>query len=254
MSFLQLIQQKRPLVVAHRGASSHAPENTMEAFQLAVNEGAGSIELDVQLSADGVPVVFHDELLGRTAEGQGAVYDKSLEELLSLDAGSWFAEAFAHCRIPVLEEVLTWAKGHIPLHIEVKNLPHRHLGIEEKVLSLLYSYDMVEEVEIFSFDHACARRMKALCPQIMTGVCYVGSPVSHSSLAQQAGADILHPQWPAVTPRMVEEARDAGLLVITWTVNDPDQAVVLAEMGVDAIKTDYPRVIVEALKAAGFCE
>ncbi len=252
MNLRQIIQEKRPLIIAHRGASSIAPENTMEAYRLAVEEGADSIELDVQLSADGVPVVFHDEHLGRTAEGQGPVYEKTVKDLQSLDAGSWFGKTFAHCRIPTLEEVLAWSKGRIPLHIEVKNLPHRYPGIEEKILALLYTYNMVEEVEIISFDHPLARRMKALCPQIMVGTCYVGNPINHTILAQQVGAQCLDPQWSAVNPQMVAEAHDSGLLVITWTVNDPDQAVALAEMGVDAITTDYPKPMIEALISANF--
>ena len=111
---------------------------------------------------------------------------------------------------------------------------------------------MVEEVEIISFDHPCARRMKALSPRMMTGICYVGSPINHSILAQDAGAQCLHPQWSSVTPQIVQGAHDAGLQVITWTINDPVKAVVMAKMGVDAITTDYPKAMREVLKTAGF--
>ena len=124
MSFESLMALKerlgRPLIMGHRGAMGHAPENTMASFRKAVELGVEAIELDVHLSSDGKLVVIHDETLDRTTDGQGPVVAKTLTELKALDAGSWYKPEFAGERIPTLEEVLDWARDRVPVVIEVK--------------------------------------------------------------------------------------------------------------------------------------
>ncbi|GBD10437.1 Glycerophosphodiester phosphodiesterase [bacterium HR23] len=247
LPYWEYVRQHRPVVVAHRGAMAYAPENTLAAYTLALQQGAEAIELDVHLSQDGVPVVIHDHTLERTTNGKGLVGDHTFAELRALDAGGWFGSAFAGQRILALGEVLAWAQGRIYLKIELKTLPMRYLGIEEKVLALLKKWDMEEQVEVFSFDHPCVRRFKALAPHIPVGVCYTGDVGDHVALARYASAEVLHPQWMGISQEVVEKAHSAGLWVDAWTVNDPQVAKTLADWGVDFLKTDDPVRVREAL-------
>ena len=137
MPFTDLLDRSRPLVIAHRGASGSAPENTMAAFSLAVERGAEVVELDVQMTADGYPVVIHNATVNRTTDGTGLVREKTLAELQTLDAGSWFETRFAGERVPTLEEVVTWARGRVALAIEIKNTPFHYRGIEASVTGVL---------------------------------------------------------------------------------------------------------------------
>lgn len=248
LPYKEYVRQHRPVVVAHRGAMAYAPENTIAAYTLALEQGAEVIELDVHLSQDEVPVVIHDHTLERTTNGKGLVKAHSFAALRTLDAGAWFSPAFAGQRILALGEVLAWAQGRIYLKIELKTLPMRYVGIEEKVLALLKRWDMEEQVEVFSFDHPCVRRFKALAPHIPVGVCYTGDVGDHVALARYASAEVIHPQWTGVSREVVEAAHAAGLWVDAWTVNDPQIAKSLAEWGVDFIKTDAPAQIREALR------
>lgn len=240
MGITDLLDHRRPLVIAHRGASGDAPENTMAAFRLALEQGADVIELDVHMTADGFPVVFHDDTVDRTTNGKGLLRSKTLAELQGLDAGSWFNRRFAGERAPTLEEVVNWAKGKVPLAIEIKNLPHRYRGIEASVTGVLERRHALGEHEVFSFDHVCARRFKAREPGLLTGVCYHGDAVDHAALAQSANATVLHPMLYDIRPDALREAHAAGLLVFPWTADDPEDIRALAALGVDGITTNYP--------------
>jgi len=235
------------LIVAHAGASAGAPENTMAAFHLALEQGADSIELDVHLSSDLVPVVIHDHALDRTTDGTGLVGEHSLAELKRLDAGRWFGDSFAGERIPSLEEVLRWARGRVPLHIEIKNNPIRYPDIAPRIVGTVEQLDMVEEVEVFSFDHTVVRDVKRMCPGLATGVCYAADPVDHLVLARMAEADALHPHWSTLRPEVVADAHQEGLFVAVWTVNDPQVARRMAQWNVDGIATDAPDKMRSAL-------
>lgn len=139
------------ICMAHRGWSGKAPENTMAAVRLALAEPAiQAMEIDVQLSSDGVPVLIHDFTLGRTTNGKGLVKDHTLEQLRELDAGSWLDERFTGERIPTLDEVLQAVKGRCTLNIELKATSDMYPGIAEKVLALLEQHDMKQEVYITS--------------------------------------------------------------------------------------------------------
>lgn len=247
LPYREYVLQHRPVVVAHRGAMAYAPENTIAAYTLALEQGAEAIELDVHLSQDGIPVVIHDHTLERTTNGKGLVASHTFADLRGLDAGAWFSPSFAGQRILTLGEVLAWAQGRVYLKIELKTLPMRYAGIEEKVLALLKRWDMEEQVEVFSFDHPCVRRFKALAPHIPVGVCYTGDVGDHVALARYASAEVIHPQWMGVSREVVEAAHAAGLWVDAWTVNDPQIAQSLAEWGVDFIKTDAPAVVRKGL-------
>src|SRR5919197_5083274 len=236
----------RPLVVGHRGAMGYAPENTLASFELAVEQGADVVELDVHLSRDGEVVVMHDERLERTTDGRGLVAEHSLAELRRLDAGAWFEPRFGGQRIPTLDEVLAWARERTPLAIEIKNAPIFYDGIEAKVVELLARHGMRERALVISFDHHALRRVRELDPAVETGVLYACRPVDAPALARAAGARLLEPHWSFLTPQDVDAAHAAGLRVSTWTVSASELPRLVA-MGVDGIATNEPDVAVRML-------
>jgi glycerophosphoryl diester phosphodiesterase len=235
------------LNIAHRGASALAPENTIAAFERAVELGAGVIELDLHMSQDGELVVIHDDTLDRTTDGSGPVHQRSLAELMRLDAGRWFGQGFAGQRIPRLDEVLDRFAGKVPLALEIKAGSTFFPGIEEKVVSALRERAAIDHAAVASFDHYALRRLKEIEPTIRTAALLVGRPVSLSALAGPAKADGLALEASFVTKTEVEACRAAGLQIVVWVVNDPAQMRHFISLGVDGIITDRPDLLRLAL-------
>jgi glycerophosphoryl diester phosphodiesterase len=235
------------LNIAHRGASALAPENTIAAFEKAVELGADVIELDLHMSQDGELVVIHDDTLDRTTDGSGPVRERSLGELMRLDAGRWFGEGFAGQRIPRLDEVLDRFAGKVPLALEIKAGSTFFPGIEEKVISALRERAAIDHAAVASFDHYALRRLKEIEPTIRTAALLVGRPVSLSALAGPAKADGLALEASFVTKTEVEACRAAGLQLVVWVVNDPAQMRHFIRLGVDGIITDRPDLLRLAL-------
>ena len=235
------------LNVAHRGASALAPENTMAAFERAVELGADALELDLHLTRDNELVVIHDDTLDRTTDGSGPVHQRSLGELMRLDAGRWFGEGFAGQRIPRLAEVLDRFAGRVPLALEIKAGSTFFPGIEEKVVSALRQHGAIDQGAVASFDHYALRRLKEIEPTIRTAALLVGRPVSLSALAGPAKADGLALEASFVTKTEVEACRASGLQLVVWVVNDPAQMRHFIKLGVDGIITDYPDLLRLAL-------
>ena len=235
------------LNIAHRGASALAPENTIAAFERAVELGAGVIELDLHMSQDGELVVIHDDTLDRTTDGSGPVHQRSLAELMRLDAGRWFGEGFAGQRIPRLDEVLDRFAGKVPLALEVKAGSTFFPGIEEKVVSALRERAAIDHAAVASFDHYALRRLKEIEPTIRTAALLVGRPVSVSAIAGPAKADGLALEASFVTKTEVEACRAAGLQIVVWVVNEPAQMRHFINLGVDGIITDRPDLLRLAL-------
>jgi glycerophosphoryl diester phosphodiesterase len=237
----------RTVVVGHRGAAGHAPENTFASFELALELGADAVELDVHLSRDGQIVVIHDGRLERTTDGGGLVGEHTLAELRRLDAGSWFAPRFAGQRIPTLDEVLAWARDRTYLAIEVKNGPIFYEHIEMELVELLARHRMRERALIISFDHHALRRIRELDAGLLTGVVYACRPADPVALAGAAGAGVLEPHWSFVTPEDVAAAHAAGLRVTAWATSEPSVLHRLLQAGLDALTTDHPEVLVKLL-------
>jgi glycerophosphoryl diester phosphodiesterase len=235
------------LNIAHRGASALAPENTIAAFERAVELGADAIEFDIHLSRDGELVVIHDDTLDRTTDGSGPVRERRLGELMRLDAGRWFGEGFAGQRIPRLDEVLDRFAGKVPLALEIKAGSTFFPGIEEKVVSALRERAAIDHAAVASFDHYALRRLKEIEPTIRTAALLVGRPVSLSALAGPAKADGLALEASFVTTTEVEACRAAGLKLVVWVVNEPAQMRHFISLGVDGIITDYPDLLRLAL-------
>jgi len=236
-------------IIAHRGASAEAPENTAAAFRRALAIGVDGVELDAHLSADGEPVVIHDRVLDRTTDGHGPVGAHRLAALRRLDAGRWFGDAFAGERIPTLAEALDLLRG-VRVIVEIKREGGEYQAIAARVASVIGASGH-RDVTVSSFDHPVLLEVRAHLPALPTAVLYVAKPVHPERLAQDAGAEILHPHWSLLTPDDVARAHAAGLRVETWVVDDSDDQTRVAAMGVDAIMTNHPERLRAALAALG---
>ena len=243
---------KSPIVFAHRGASTYAPENTLPAFQKALDLHSEGIELDVQMSADGYLVVIHDETIDRTSNGTGRVTDMSFEALRQFDYGKWFGERFTGQPIPLLQEVLTLLKGWDGiLNIEIKNNEIPYPGIEEKVIQLLRQNDFTGRALISSFNHGSIHRVREIAPQIPAALLYDFTffRVAYRQ-APEYGVQNVHPYYLNVSPRMLAFCHTHGLRVIPYTVDKPAAIKRLIRMGVDGIITNSPNVAMEARRQA----
>jgi len=239
-----------PAVIAHRGANRRAPENTLEAFRLALELGAHAIELDVMLSRDRVPVVIHDTRLERTTDGTGQVQDRAWAELRELDAGSKFSAAFRGTRIPQLQNVLEEIGRRAWINIELKNYATRGDRLEQVVVDLVVRMGLQGKVLLSSFNPLSLGRAARLAPQVPRGLLTMPSmPVflREGWFAFVAKPHTYNLHLDQTNLRSVRAAHARGARVCAWTVNDPFDAVRLAAQGVDGIITDEPDVILAAI-------
>jgi glycerophosphoryl diester phosphodiesterase len=237
----------RPYVVGHRGAMGHAPENTMASFRKGVELGAPLLELDVHLSADRRLVVIHDDTVDRTTDGTGRVSDLTAEQIGRLDAGSWRSPEFAGERVPMLEDVLDWARGRVGLVIELKLGPVWYPGIEEVLVTTLQRQQATAEVLVISNDHFAVQRVKQLDPSIKTAIMYGGRPLDPVGMARAAGADAVRPGHYLLLAEDVVVCQTAGLAVIPWTVNDEASMRRVVGLGVDGMSSNYPELLSRVL-------
>ena len=235
-------QMTKQLVFAHRGASGTAPENTLEAFQLAASQGADGVELDVHLCRSGELVVAHDETVDRVSDGTGPIRDLSLKELKALRFNKTHPE-YADARLPTLEEVfdLLLPTG-LEINIELKNSWIDYPDLEKRVIDLAAKSFRLDRVWFSSFNHLSMVRVKEIDPSLRCGLLYEATMVRPWAYAVALGMDALHPHFSAVlTPGGIcPPAHRAGIRVHPWTVNtEEDLRRVLAE-GVDIVITNYP--------------
>lgn len=239
MTFSELTAQSG-MVFGHRGASAYAPQNTLPAFELALEQGAAGIELDVHLSADGYPVVIHDFTVDHTTNGRGLVQSMPLAQLKMLDAGGWFDPKFAGTSIPTLDEVFDAVGQKLLINVEIKADTE---GIEQVVADKLVEFKMQERVIISSFNPEILRRFRTVMPEVAIGYLYMPG---------DAGVvfpvEALHPYHEMINEDYMALAAAQGVRVNTWTVNDPARAVELKRLGVNAIISDNPDVLLAALK------
>ncbi len=232
-----------PQATAHRGAPRYAPENTLASFRVALDDGARSIECDVQRTQDGHLVVIHDQTVDRTTDGHGRVGAFALDELRRLDAGRWFGPAFAGERIPLLDEVMSLLRGRATLRLEIKNAPTIYDGIEKQVLEAIHRHGMDDEVLVTSFDHECVRRVRTLSPEIATGIIFTGRLIDPPGAARAAGADALCMNCAYVTADLVAAAHREGLRVFAWPVDDEDRFRHCLAAGVDGMTSNDYRLL-----------
>lgn len=232
-----------PLIYAHRGASAYAPENTLAAFRLALEQGADGIELDAKLSADGEVVVIHDQTVDRTTQGKGRVNQLALSELKKLDAGSWKGDAFTGEKIPTLAEVFASVGGKLKINVELTNYSSPQDGLPEKALALVQEYHLEDSVLFSSFLLSNLAAVRRVWPEAPVGI--LADPGlkglrNRSKLSREISPDYLHPYFLDVSRRLVEREKAAGRLLNVWTVNSLIVMRKLIRFGVAGIITDDP--------------
>jgi glycerophosphoryl diester phosphodiesterase len=219
------------LKIAHRGYSELFPENTMPAFEKAIEAGADMMEFDVHMSKDGHAVVIHDNDVRRTSEGYGLVKDLTLAELRALDFNFTGDREIGRAIIPTLQEVLLLSKGKIALNIEIKNCPYRYPGIEEEVSRLVRTYDMAGDVVISSFDHFSLVKIKKIDPVLKTGMLYDALWLSFRDEVTALEVYSVHPSIDVVETGQLEWARKLGIRVYPWVAKDRDTIAALRASG-----------------------
>jgi len=245
---LNIYEEGRTLVFGHRGASGYAPQNTLPAFELAVQQGVDGVEFDVHLSADGELVVIHDFDVDHTTDGHGEVAALTLAELKALDAGVKFDAKFAGARIPTLDEVFETLAGRIAVNVEIKAIAEE---IEAKVADCIRRHNLTDKAIISSFNPLILHRFRAAAPDIAIGFLYYEeTPAEFMQMMMGLPYEARHPHHPMIDRAYMEQAKRFGYRVNTWTVNDAARAVALQELGVDCIMTDTPDVMIKALNEA----
>jgi glycerophosphoryl diester phosphodiesterase len=239
----------RTRVIAHRGFSGAAPENTLAAVRAAIELGADMVEIDVTLSSDGHVVVIHDETLDRTTDGSGAVSRYSLAELKQLDAGSWFGAEYAGERIPTLEEVFTEVDDRILLNVEIKSEAVVR-GVVGEVASAIREFEMIDQVVVSSFSPSALEEMHELAPEIQTAVLY--NSTLHQgrdavTIVESLGASVFNIKRQRLTRKMRRRCREHDIPVGIYTVNKPRRMRRLVNKGINAIFTDHPDRLLEVL-------
>lgn len=236
------------LIFAHRGASGDYPENTILAFEKAIESGVEAIELDVHKSKDGHIVVIHDEDIKRTFKGKGLVKDYTLEELKSFKCRKLRFIDNDLCKIPTLIEVLDLLKDkNILLNIEAKT-DEIHYDLEEDVLNLVRDYNMEDRVLISSFNHKCIDKFKRLDNNLKYAYLYWDDKNKDlPRLTNNLGNYSINISLKLVTRDIIKKAHNNNLKVYVYTVNSPDIMRKLAKLGVDGIFSDYPKLMKEAL-------
>lgn len=238
------------LIIAHRGSSGHAPENTLAAYQRALQDGAGFIETDLHFTRDSQFVAIHDDALERTTNGSGRVQDWNLADLRKLDAGSWFGPQFAGERIPTLDQIFEFSRQHdMVFYLELKQ--KGSIGIEHALVSALRDSGEIRRVVVLSFDPRILETMVRSEPMLMTGLLYEGTLETPFARAVSSGVRQIAAREDLITPDFLLQARQHDIQVVAWTVNDPARIHSLQELGVAGIISDFPdRLLVETRDAA----
>jgi glycerophosphoryl diester phosphodiesterase len=227
------------LLIAHRGASGHAPENTMAAFKRAVTCGASFIETDLHLTRDARLVAIHDETVNRTTNGKGAVHEMTLAEIRRLDAGSWFGSEFSGERIPTLDEILGFAQKYDAVfYLELK--PLGSWGVEHVLVAGLRDSGQIARTVVISFDAAILAAARKLEPTLMTALLHDGQLEKPLERALEVGARQLAVRADLISPWLLTAARKMDIQVVCWTVNHSSHMRLLMAAGVDGIISDYP--------------
>jgi glycerophosphoryl diester phosphodiesterase len=258
MNLIEPRTTQKPVVCGHRGACGQAPENTLTAYQKALEAGATWIEFDVQLSADGIPIILHDDTLERTTSLKQPVRPTalSLSQLKELDAGSWFSPAFAGEKIPTLEEVLAEFGSSLGLNIEIKSTAgfEADNGLEQKIAALVRQYKLEDTALISSFDPLRLSSLNRHDPELRLAFLYDDKPERYPpnfdpiAVAKSLNAAALHPHFRVIDESLVSRTHANNLAINTWTVNEIPDLQRMIELGVDMVITNYPDRLVGLLR------
>ncbi len=237
------MEKRKPTIIAHRGASAYAPENTMAAFQKAIELFADGIEFDVKCTRDGEMVIIHDQTLDRTTDGTGKVIENNLDELRGLDAGSSFSVEFKGEKIPLLSEVLEEFSNKCLLNIELTNYSSIRDGLAEKVATLVKKMGNQESVFFSSFHPNNLIVCKRILPTVPVALLALPGKMGwffRSGLMNWISPEIINPFFKDVDQRYIERQHQRNRKVNVWTVNSEMELKKMIQINVDGIITDDP--------------
>jgi len=233
----------KTMVVAHRGASAFAPENTLAAFSLAVDQGADAIELDAKLTADQQVVVIHDRTVDRTTNGKGEVRRLSLGQIKALDAGSFLSSRFSGEPIPTLGEVFEAVGQKLLINVELTNYASPGDALPDKVVELVRQFHLEERVLFSSFHPANLLRARRLLPETPVAILALpgrGGWWARSFLMRQVAPEFVNPYHTDASAGYLQRQHEAGRRVFVWTVDDPADLSRLARDRADGLITNDP--------------
>ena len=242
----------RFMKIAHRGASSYAPENTFAAYDKALEMGIDQIELDVHFTRDDHLVVFHDDTVDRTSNGTGPVLEHTLDEMRSLDAGSWFGPEYAGERVRSLAELFEHYKGRLYFHIEIKG---RSVGLARRTIDMVRGHGLTDGVTITSFSRDRLAEASAYDSELPKGwlIPPGQNPWEDTYIAQCAtlGLTQICFRGDLATPEFVESIHKAGYQARPWGITDEDIMRRAVDSGADGMTINFPDKLLEYLRAKG---
>ena len=242
-------------VIAHRGASKFAPENTMAAVKLALNSNAAYIEIDVHQTLDSTLILMHDESLDRTTNGSGLIKDKTYAEMQKLDAGKWFSEEYTNEKVPTLESVMQLVNGRANLIIEIKKGNDYYPGIEQNIIKIIRKYKAENWVVIHSFHSDILKKVHAIAPDIklhkliFAKFKFVPFIISKKpeilDMDELDFVDTYSINYFFTNKEIINLLKSKGKKINVWTVDDPQTAKELIALGIDGIITNNPAILKE---------
>ena len=239
-----------PFISAHRGYSSHYPENTIPALQAALDAGAHVAEIDVRLTRDDKLVLMHDATVDRTTDGSGAVRQMTLAEVKRLDAGRWFDRKFAGTQVPTLDEVLEWSKGRLGILVEMKNYPERPSAFVDEVIATILRQNAQDFALPAGFDHATLAEIHRRQPQFRLEMILHCRLADHVNAARAAGSILVSHEPEYCVKSDVTEMHAAGIAVLT-TLLSKEHGRELLDMGVDFFESDNAQLAHDTLVHLG---
>lgn len=237
---------KLPFVIAHRGASAYAPENTIASFRKAYELGAEWVEFDVVLAACGEAIIFHDDELQRTTNGTGHIADFTYHQLREMDAGSWFNKKFVGEKIPCFIDVMHFlGEHHMSANIELKPAEGQGLALAKTILAIIeQQWPTTSPAPLLSsFDWQCLQHVRDINKDIALGLLVDQWVEEALDMAEQLQCCSIHVNQKYLSEKIIADIKASGRLVLSYTVNDAERARQLKSWGVDAVFTDYPDVI-----------
>jgi glycerophosphoryl diester phosphodiesterase len=229
------------IVLAHRGASAYAPQNTIPSFKKALEMKAQGIELDVQLSSDGVPVIIHDFMLDKTTDLSGFVHTHSWQELRKADAGLWFGQEFRGTQIPSLEEVLALIPKDVLLNVEIKSITSLNQPVAP-IVSQILNQETDRNLIVSSFNHPILKEFQSLSPDVKLGILTANDFIDFPSYVESSGIRpySIHPEASYLSSRFIGDCHKREWKVMTYTINSVPQSRMVESLGTDGIFSDYP--------------
>lgn len=236
-------------IFAHRGFSGKYPENTMLAFEKAVEIGVDGIELDVHLTKDNEIVIIHDEDIKRTTDGEGLVKDMTLEELRKFDASATFRGQYGFCGIPTLREYFELVKDTpIITNIELKTGVYEYHTIEQRVIDMVREFGLSDKIIFSSFNHFTVKRCEEIAPEIKRGFLTGDWLYDFGKYTAERNVQCCHPWHVSLSEETVKEMHEAGCEINTWTVNEYEDIKKLSAWGVDSLIGNFPDRMIEVLR------